>query len=70
MIYNIDSSYKKYVLTNKTTRKKRLKLSKAVYRRLLGAILFFWKLRRQLEEWGYDQNPYDPYMFNKTINGQ
>ena len=42
MICEIDPSYEKYVLTNKTTGKKRLygKLTKAVYGTLLGAILF------------------------------
>ena len=42
MICKIDPSYKKYVLTNKTTSKKRLygKLIQAVYGTLLGAVLF------------------------------
>ena len=72
MICEIDPSYKKYVLTNKTTGKKRLygKLTKAVYRTLLGAILFYQKLSGQLYEWRYEQNPYDPCTFNKTIDGQ
>ena len=72
MICKIDSSYEKYVLTNKTTGKKRLygKLTKAVYGMLLGAILFYQKLSDQLYEWGYGQNPYDPCTFNKTIDGQ
>ena len=53
MICKIDPSYKKYVLTNKTTGKKRLygKLIKAVYRTLPGAILFYQKLSGQLYEW-------------------
>ena len=72
MICEIDPSYEKYVLTNKTTGKKRLygKLTKAVYGTLLGAILFYQKLSGQLYEWGYEQNPYDPCTFNKNIDGQ
>ena len=52
MIFNIDPSYKKYVLTNKTTGKKELyrKLTKIVYWTLLVAILFYEKLRVQLYE--------------------
>ena len=72
MICKIDLSYEKYVLTNKTTGKKRLcgNLTKAVYRMLLGAILFYQKLSSQLYEWGYKQNPYDLCTFNKTVDGQ
>ena len=46
MICEIGPSYKKYVLTNNTTGKKRLyrKLTNAVYGTLLGAILFYQKL--------------------------
>ena len=72
MICDIDPSYKKFVLTNKRTGKKKLydKLTKAVYGTLLGAILFYQKLSGQLYEWGYEQNPYNPCTFNKTINGK
>ena len=43
MICEIDPCYKKYVLTNKKTGKKKLyrKLTKAVYSTLLGAIIFY-----------------------------
>ena len=72
MICEIDPNYEKYVLTSKTTGKKRLygKLTKAVYGTLLGTILFYQKLSGQLYEWGYKKNPYDPCTFNKTIDGQ
>ena len=72
MIFDIDPSYKKYVVTNKRTGKKRLygKLTKAVYGTLLGAILFYQKLSGQLEEWGYTVNLYGPCIFNKSIEGQ
>ena len=52
MICEINQSYEKYVLTIKTTGKKRLygKLTKAVYGTLLGAILFYQKLSGQLYE--------------------
>ena len=72
MICDIEPSYKKFVLTNKRTGKKKLysKLTKAVYGTLLGAILFYQKSSGQLYEWGYRQNPYDPCTFNKTINSK
>ena len=72
MICDIDPSYKKFILINKKTDKKKLygKLTKAVYGTLLGAILFYQKLSGQLYNWGYKKNPYDPCTFNKTINGE
>jgi hypothetical protein len=41
-----------------------------VYGTLLGAILFYQKLSKQLTDWGLVQNNYDPCTFNKTINGE
>ena len=72
MICGIDLYYKKCVFTSKTTGKEKLygKLTKAVYGTLLGAILFYQKLSRQLYEWGYEQSPYNPWTINETINGQ
>ena len=70
MIFDIDPCYKKYVLTNKKTGKKKLycKPTNVVYGTLLGSILFYQKLSDQLYEWGYEQNPYDPCIFNTMIN--
>ena len=50
MICEIDLNYLKYVLTNKRTGKQKLygKVTKAVYRTFLGAILFYQKLNGQL----------------------
>ena len=50
MTCQIDISYKKYALTDKTTGKQRLygKLTNAVYGMLLGVILFYQKLSGQL----------------------
>jgi hypothetical protein len=45
------------------------KLTKAVYGTLLGAILFYEKLSKQLIDWGYEPNCYDRCTFNKMIDG-
>ena len=52
MINEIDLSYEKYILTNKTTGENSVygKLIKAVYGTLLG---YYQKLSGQLYEWGY-----------------
>ena len=71
MICDIDPSFKDNVLVSKRTGKKRLyaKLTKAVYGTLLGAIFFYEKLSKQLEEWGFEQYDYDRCTFNKMVNG-
>jgi hypothetical protein len=47
-----------------------VQLKKALYERL-QASLFFWKdLSKNLKEWGFEINPYDWCVANKTINGK
>ena len=59
MICDIDPSYEKFILINKKTGKKKLdgKLTKAVYCTLLGDILFYQKLSRQLYNWSMNRIP-------------
>ena len=45
------------------------KLTKAVYGTLLGGILFYEKLKKQLEDWDFEMNPYDNCVFNKVVDG-
>jgi hypothetical protein len=68
MICGIDPKYKKNVVFGKNGKKYiYAKLTKAVYGTLLGAILFYQKLSKQLIEWGYEPNCYDRCTFNKMI---
>jgi hypothetical protein len=70
MICDIDSNYKKNIVYNKNGKKHiYAKLTKAVYGTLLGAILFYEKLSKQLIDWGYKPNCYDRYAFNKMVDG-
>jgi hypothetical protein len=70
MICDIDPEYKNNIVYGKNGRKfLYAKLTKAVYGTLLGAILFYEKLTKQLEDWGYEPNCYDRCTFNKMING-
>jgi hypothetical protein len=70
MICDIDPEYKKDVVYGKNGRKYLYaKLTKAVYGTLLGAILFYEKLSKQLEDWGYVPNCYDRCTFNKMVDG-
>jgi len=45
-------------------------LSKAVYGTIQGAIRFYEELTEFLKSRSYEVNPYDPCVFNKTINGK
>jgi hypothetical protein len=70
MICQIDCKYNKNVIRRGSKKFIFAKLNKAVYGTLLGAILFYQKLSKQLNDWGYVQNDYDPCTLNKVINGE
>jgi hypothetical protein len=70
MICDIDSKYSDNIVRGKNGKKYvYAKLTKAVYGTLLGAILFYEKLSKQLIDWGYEPNCYDRCTFNKMIDG-
>ena len=47
-----------------------VRLSKVLYGFLQSALLFYRKLRSELEAYGFTVNPYDPCVANKMINGK
>jgi hypothetical protein len=47
-----------------------VKLQKALYGCLRGALLFYLKLLKDLEGNGFKLNPYDPCVANKMVNGK
>jgi len=62
--------YRKYLTTNKKNEPMLyVKLSKALYGLLQSALLFYNKLRGELEDYGFEINPYDPCVANKMVNG-
>ena len=61
--------YRKYV----TVDKKRtpilyIKLQKTLYGLMSASLLFYRKLRKELEEYGFEVNPYDPCVANKMTD--
>ena len=46
-----------------------MKMQKAMYGLLHSTLLFYLKLRRDLEEFGFVINDYDPCVANKVVNG-
>ena len=46
-----------------------VRLSKALYGMLRAALLFYKRWRSDLENMGFEVNPYDPCVANKMVNG-
>ena len=65
MIQIAPETYRKYVTVDrKGTRILYVKLQKALYGLMWASLLFYRKLRKELEQYGFVINPYDPYMAN------
>ena len=62
--------YHKYVLIKKGKPILYVELKKALYRTLQATLLFWQKLSKQLEDWGFKFNPHDWCVANKNINGK
>ena len=75
MLCQIKPEYKKLIKysrrkNGKTTRTLIGKVTKAIYGTLLGARLFYDKLKGILIEMGFKINAYDECTFNRMINGK
>jgi hypothetical protein len=44
-----------------------VKLQKALYGLMRASLLFYRKLRKELEDFGFVVNPYDPCVVNKEV---
>ncbi len=62
--------YRKYVaIDKKGTKILYIKLQKALYGLIRASLLFYRKLRKEFEAWGFTINPYDPCVTNKMTEG-
>ena len=61
--------YRKYIVTENGHKVLYVKAQKAVYGLLRSSLLFYLKLKGDLEAMGFKFNPYDPCTANKMING-
>ena len=62
--------YKKYVIHVKNEKKYMyVRLSKAMYGTLKAALLYYRKLSKELREYRFMMNPYDPCVANKWTDG-
>ena len=70
MIQVAPEVYRKYVaIDKKGTKIFYVKLQKALYGLMRASLLFYRKLRKEFEAWGFTINPYDPCVANKTTDG-
>ena len=46
-----------------------VRFSKALYGILRATLLFYKRLRKDLENMGFELNPYDPCVANMMVNG-
>ncbi len=68
MIQITPEVYRKYVsVDRKGTKIPYVKLQKALYGLMQASLLFYWKLRKELEAYGFEIIPYDPCIVNKMI---
>jgi len=71
LLTKVDSEmYSKYVVMERSKPVIYVKLSKALYGTLQASLLFWKDLTGKLKEWGFEMNPYDTCVANKTINGK
>jgi hypothetical protein len=66
MIQIAPKVYRKYMSVDKKgTKILYVKLQKALYGLMRANLLFYWKLRKELEAYGFEINLYDPCIANK-----
>ena len=71
MLVEIDpATYKSFVTQERNEPVLYVQVLKAIYGMLQSALLFYKKLRKDLESFGFVVNPYDPCVANKTVQGK
>ncbi len=69
ILCEIDPIYKDYVVEEGHHKILYVHIIKAIYGLLASAMLFYQKLAADLQGYGFQINPYDPCVANKTVNG-
>ena len=70
LLCQVDPRYKKYVVNEKGKPVVYAKLRKALYGTLQASYLFWKDITRELEKDGFEVNPYDWCVANKTVDGK
>jgi hypothetical protein len=68
MVHIAPQIYRKHItIDKKGTPVLYVKLQKALYGLMRASLLFYKKLRKELEDFGFVVNPYDPCVANKDV---
>ena len=70
ILCEIDPIYWDHTVTEGNQKVLYVHITKAIYRVLVSAMLFYCKLTRALLSYGFELNPYDPCVANKMVNGE
>jgi hypothetical protein len=72
MLVNIDTrTYEPYVVEENNNKVIYVVVLKALYGMLQSALLYYKKFRRKdIEDIGFNVNPYDPCIANRMVNGK
>jgi hypothetical protein len=70
MVQIVPQIYRKYVTVDRKGMPiLYVKLQKALYGLMRASLLFYRKLRKELEDYGFEVNPYNPSVVNKVTEG-
>ena len=69
MVMVAPQAYLKFISFEKGQKVLHVKVHKVLYGMLKSALLFYQKMQSDLEEMGFEVNPYDPCVANKIVNG-
>ena len=62
-------TYEEYVVYENNKKVLYVQLLKALYGMMKASVLYYKKFRKDLEDIGYEVNPYDICIANKMVNG-
>ena len=69
-LVEIEPSYRDYIVYENGKKVIYVKILRAIYGMLQASLLWYTKLRTDLENYGFEFNPYDPCIANKIVNGK
>eukprot|EP00977_Amphora_coffeiformis_P023672 scaffold13930_cov161-Amphora_coffeaeformis.AAC.1 len=69
ILVEIDPMYQEFVVHERGQPILYVHITKAIYGMLVSAMLFYRKLVADLQAYGFELNPYDPCVANKTVKG-
>jgi hypothetical protein len=71
MLVNIDArTYEPYVVEENNNKVIYVVVLKALYGMLQLALLYYKKFQKDIEDIGFNVNPYDPCIANRMVNGK